>query len=144
MPFRVSDYNYKRAACPVHLIILRTCGEEHKIWRSLLFWFLSRLITLSLLRSDIIPCDQCNILNIIQDVSSRPDRIRCYCADFLLCENIALFYVILFCAERVTSTESVTCCSLNLSEMKSALLDRHRFCNYLFTNYIRRVCMMCS
>jgi hypothetical protein len=109
MPFRVSDYTYKRATCSVHLIILRACREEHKIWRSLLYWFLSRLITLSVLRADVILCDQCNILNIIQDVSSRPDRKRCYCTHFLICENInviavALFYVTLFCAERVTST----------------------------------------
>lgn len=109
MPFRVSDYNYKRAACPVHLIILRACSEEYKIWSSPLCRFLNRLITLSLLCPDIILCDRCNILNIIQDVSSRPACIRCYCTDLLLCETInaiivALFYVILFCAERVTST----------------------------------------
>jgi hypothetical protein len=148
MPFRVSDYNYNRAVCPVHLIILRACGEEHKIWSSPLRWFLSRLITLSLLCPDIILCDHCSILNITQNVSSGLDRLRCYCTDFLLCENInvitvPLFCVILFCAERVTSTDTVMCCSLNLSEMKSAVLDRHRFCNYLFTIDIRMICMMC-
>jgi len=127
MLFRISDCNYNRAACPVHLIILRVCGEEHIIWRSPLCWFLSRLITLSLLRPDIILCDQYNILNITQDVSSGPDRIRCCCTDFLLCENINVIAVPLFCAERVPTTESVTCCSLNLSETKSAVLDRHHF-----------------
>ena len=63
-------------------------------------------------------CDQCNIQNIIQDVSSRPERIRCYCTDFLPCENISVIIV--------------TLCYFILCRAR----HKYRVCHVLFVKFV--------